>query len=296
MKKSTQETSLRDSMLGRGKPKHKRFHTFVNSKLKRHRSDTGLVEDRTSSTAVVRLIVGLLLVHLIIIGGVLARGQLIKSNSGLAVSPGVTAPPVAPPAKKAEPAAPAKQEAPAPVNMTTVLKPAPAAQPAAQPAATPAPQVNHITQAPAAQPAPVQPTVAATPAPQPAPAPANTVKVNHYVQSGDTWGRVAAQYGTSVDALKGANPAAAANVNLISGTYLEVPVAADSEAAKAVVAEKEKTVEEAKPKTHVVKRGETLGGIANRNKITLKKLMQLNNLTPKDTRRIRPGMELKVSE
>lgn len=282
MKKNTQESSLRDSMLGRGKPKHKRFHTFVNSKLKRHRSDTGLVEDRTSSTAVVRLIVGLLLVHLIIIGGVLVRGQLIKSNSGLAVSPGVTTPPVAAPVKKAEPAAPAKKAEPAPVNMTTVLKPAPAAQPAPQPAA----DTNHITQ--------VQPTVAATP--QPAPAPANTVKIKHYVQSGDTWSSVAIQYGTTVDAIKGANPATAANVNLISGTYLEVPAAADSEAAKAVVAEQKKEVEVAKPKMHTVKRGETLGGIARRHNLTLPKLLKINNMTEKDARRLQVGQELKVSE
>ena len=46
----------------------------------------------------------------------------------------------------------------------------------------------------------------------------------------------------------------------------------------------------------MVKRGENLGIIAKRNKISLQKLMQLNNLTEKDARRIRVGQELKISE
>ena len=90
---------FRNSELDRAKPKRHTFHSLINDKLKRHRSDTGLVEDRTSSVTIVRIIVGLLLLHLIIIGGVLLRGHMVKEGStGLAAPVAITPPPAAPPA------------------------------------------------------------------------------------------------------------------------------------------------------------------------------------------------------
>ena len=64
---------LKDSVLGRASKKHRRFHSLIN-KLKRYPSDTGLVEDTTSSSVIIRVIVGLLLLHLALIGGALLRG------------------------------------------------------------------------------------------------------------------------------------------------------------------------------------------------------------------------------
>lgn len=291
-------TSYRNSDLDRAKPRKRLFHSFINKNLKqpkKHHSDTGLVEDRTSSTTIVRIIAGILMVHVVVIGGLLVRGNLVKSNTGLAVSPGVTPPPAAP-ARPAEPAV-----VPGPVNMNAVLTPA-----ATVPTPQPTPTQVHITQASAtpipAQTGPVQPVisqpqqpapVAATPAPV---QPANTTIVKHMVASGDNWSSVAVQYGVTVNELKAANPAAATNANLFTGTYLDVPVAVNSAAGQAAVAAREQAEEEARGTVHVVKKGETLGVIARKYRISLKKLYSLNNLTEKDARRIQPGRELKVGE
>lgn len=292
MNKRTHD-QFRNSDLARVRPKRHIFHSLLYDKSKRHRTDTGLVEDRTSSTTIVRIIGFLLLVHLIVIGGVLLRGHMVKSNSGVAVAPSITPPPA--------------QQEPAPAEE---VLPQPTAVPAAPAPAAPA--VNHITQAPAQAAdttvtvAPPAEPVLVTPPPAPAapvaqqtaPAPATpqTVMVKHHVASGDTWYRIAAQYGTTVEALQAANPKSAQKNTLFSGTYLDVPVKADSPHAQATVAEAAAAETATAAKVYTVKRGETLGGIAKRNKISLQKLMKLNNLTEKDARRIRVGMELKVSE
>lgn len=282
MRKSKQNP-FRNSQLDRVPPKRHIFHSLLYDKSKRHRTDTGLVEDSTSSTTIVRIIGGLLLVHLVVIGGVLLRGHMVKTNSGVAVAPTITPPPAA-------------QQTPPP---SEEVLPQPTATPAAPAPAAPA--ANHITQAPAQDPAvavapPAEP-VLVTPPPAPAApaAPAPTTTVQHYVASGDTWYGIATQYGTTVEALKAANPKSAQKNTLFSGTYLTVPVAADSAHAQAAAAETQAAAPPA-AKMHTVKRGETLGGIAKRNNITLQKLLQINNLTEKDARRIRVGTELKVSE
>ncbi len=290
MKKSKNQ-AFRNSDMARVRPKRHIFHSFLyDNKPKRHRTDTGLVEDTTSGSTIVRIIGGLLLVHLIVIGGVLLRGHMVKSNSGVAVSPTITPPPA--------------QQAPAPAEE---VLPQPTAVPAAPAAAPAAPAANHITQAPAPQDATVTLTppaepVLVTPPPAPAAAPVapaaapQTTMVKHYVASGDTWYRIAAQYGTTVEELQAANPKSAQKNVLFSGTYLNVPVKSDSPQAQATLAETAAAEAAAAPQIHVVKRGENLGIIAKRNKISLQKLMQLNNLTEKDARRIRVGQELKVSE
>lgn len=290
--KKNKNQAFRNSDMARVRPKRHIFHSLLYDKSKRHRTDTGLVEDTTSGSTIVRIIGGLLLVHLIVIGGVLLRGHMVKSNSGIAVSPTITPPPA--------------QQAPAPAEEVLPQPTAVPASPAAAPASTP----HHITQAPAPQDATVTLTppaepVLVTPPPAPAAAPAapaapaaapQTTMVKHYVASGDTWYRIAAQYGTTVEALQAANPKSAQKNVLFSGTYLNVPVKSDSPHAQATLAEAAAEQAADAPKIHVVKRGENLGIIAKRNKISLQKLMQLNNLTEKDARRIRVGQELKVSE
>lgn len=296
MKKRTKEP-FRNSELDRARPKRHIFHSLLYDKSKRHRTDTGLVEDSTSSTTIVRIIGGLLLVHLVVIGGVLLRGHMVKSNSGVAVAPTITPPP-------------AVQQAPAPSEEVLPQPTAPQVAPAAaaKPASA-APAANHITQAPAqdaavAEVAPAEP-VLLTPPPAPqaaqqpepaAPAAAAQKTVKHYVSSGDTWYGIATQYGISVEELQAANPKSAQKNKLFSGTYLDVPAKADAPATASAPAEQ--VAEPAAPaaKVHKVKRGETLKGISIRHNISLEKLLKLNNLTIKDARRIRVGMELKVSE
>ena len=286
------KASFQNSGLGRAKPKTHKFKAFINGNLKQQktlRSQVGLVEDSTSPVTVLRVILGLIVVHFLVIGGVMMRGSITKSGSGLVVAPTIVPPPVAPadPAPQVQPAQP---------------QPAVAVQPA-EPAATPADTTEvHITQAPInmeAVTAPVQPVATVEPvAVQPAPAPAApatpSVEVKHLVNSGDTWGRVAAQYGITEDVLKGANPSLAARTNLPGGTYLTVPVPADSAAAQAAQAAKPVVKDTAR--YHVVKRGENLGLIARKYKLSLSKLLKLNNMTNADARRLKVGRKLKVSE
>lgn len=305
MKKNT---TFRNSGLDRATPKTHRFHSFINKNLKKHRSDVGLVEDSTSSHTVVRIIMGLLMLHLVVIGGVLVRGHLVKSNAGVAISPTVTPPPAANAAAEVErpgeilsPNTPAPA-APAPVAANNGAAPLdlsvkPEVNTAAQVGVTaPKPADTHITQTPVAlQDDTAEEVTPAAPA-TPAPATPKTVTVKHLVASGETWGTVAAQYGTTVAALKAANPKSAAKNMLYQGTYLAVPVSADSERGKAVAAQQQQEAVIAAGKTHVVKKGENLGLIAKKYKISLQKLYRLNNMTEKDARALKVGAELKVAE
>lgn len=292
-------TSFQQTSLGRAKAKRHFLTTIVNSNLKQPRklhrgnTDTGLTIDSTSPTAVVRIILGLIVVHLLVIGGVMLRGNISKSNSGMAIAPTITPPPAAP--AQAEPAAPVQ---PAPVQPVVAAQPAPA--PTQQTAAE---SQVHITQAPvnmeAVTPATEQPATPAQPvAVQPATAPAQpavpTVNKPHLVKSGETWGRIAAQYGITEDVLKGANTQLAALTNLPGGSYLNVPLPADSPEVKAMQAAQPAVQETAK--YHVVKRGENLGRIAKKYKISLSRLLKLNNMTNADARRLQVGHKLKVSE
>lgn len=293
--KRDSKTAFRNSDLGRAKPKRHFLKTFVNDNLKqkRHHSDTGLVVDRTSPTTVLRIIFGLIVVHLLVIGGVMLRGNIAKSSSGLAVVPTITPPPALP----AQPATPPAEQPVQPAAVA-VAEPAPAPAPAAAPT-----QEVHITQTPvnmeAVTPATAQPTTPAEPvAVEPTPAPAApaeaTVNTPHHIKSGETWGRIAAQYGITEDVLKAANPGMANQVNLPSGAYLTVPLPAGSAAAQA--AQAAQPVVQDTAKYHEVKRGENLGRIARKYKISLSKLLKLNNMTQADAKRLRVGQKLKVSE
>lgn len=297
MKKNT---AFRNSGLDRATPKTRRFHSFINNNLKRHRSDIGMVEDRTNSATVVRIIMGLLLVHLVVIGGVLVRGHLVKANGGVAIAPTVTPPPAAPAAAAAErpgeviskptPAVAVQNNTPLDMSVKPVVN-----ADAAVGITAPKPADTHITQVPVSADDTAEEVAPATPAAPPA-APAKTVTVKHLVASGETWGTVAAQYEVSVEALKAANPKSAAKPMLYQGTYLAVPVSADSERGKAVAATQQQEAAATAAKMHTVKKGESLGLIAKKYKISLKKLMELNNMTDKDARSLKIGTELKVAE
>ena len=287
---------LKDSVLGRASKKHRRFHSFVN-KLKRHQSDTGLVEDSTSSSVIIRVIVGLLLLHLALIGGALLRGQLKKSNAGAVVAATVTAPPTPAEQQNAGPSFPnatpvtatqTPTNTPGAIRLTDVQPVTTTQAPARRTQTVPA--ANHITQMPAVADDDTAEEVTPT-----APAQtANTVLVKHLVASGDTWSSIAVANNTTVDALKAANPDAARRINLIAGSYIKVPVAKDSPQARTAAAQQAAAA--AQEKVHVIAKGETLGGIARKYKLSLKKLMQLNGMTDADARKIRPGQKLKVSQ
>ena len=91
------QSSYRNSDLARNKGKKGGFLGFFNQTFKRHRSEVGLVEDSHSSTTIIRIIVGLLLVHLIIIGGVILHGKIDATGSAVADSA------LTPPRRKTQP-------------------------------------------------------------------------------------------------------------------------------------------------------------------------------------------------
>lgn len=302
-------SAFRNSGLDRATPKTHRFHSFINKNLKKHRSDIGLVEDRTPGTTVVRIIMGLLLLHLVVIGGVLVRGHLTKTGAGVAISPTVTPPPTATAAAEVEkpgevltkpastPAAPAENQANAPLNLAVN----PTTNPDAKVGITaPKPADTHITQAPSAgledTAEEVTPVAAASTPAAPAQPAASTVTVKHLINSGENWTTISKQYGVTVAALQAANPKAAAKKTLYQGTYLDVPVSADSERGKAVAAQQQQEAAIAAGTTHTIQKGESLGRIAKKYKTTTAKLMQLNGFEEKDLKRLKPGQTIKVAE
>lgn len=303
------KSAFKNSGLDRATPKTHRFHSFINKNLKKHRSDIGLVEDRTPGTTVVRIIMGLLLLHVVVIGGVLVRGHLVKTGAGVAISPTVTPPPAANAAADVEkpgevltkptaaPAQPANA-ANTPLNLAVT----PTANPDAHVGiGAPKPADTHITQAPAAglddtaeEVEPAAPVAATTTPAQPAAH--ATVTVKHLINSGENWTTISKQYGVTVAALKAANPKAAAKNMLYQGTYLDVPVAADSERGKAVAAQQQQEAAIAAGTTHTIQKGESLGRIAKKYKTSVNKLMQLNGFEEKDLKRLKPGQTIKVAE
>ena len=298
------QDSFRNSELDRAKPKRHIFRALVNDNLKRHRSDIGLVEDRTSSVTIVRIIVGLLLVHLIIIGGVLLRGHMMKEggaglNSPMAITPPPTAPPAAPQIQAPmedvlpQPTAPAVEKPIIASNHITQATADTAEEDAVDPDEEPTivtpPTVAATPVAPAAPAAPVAPVepVAAAPA---APA-AAAQPIQHLVAPGDGWLRIAAQYGTTEAALKAANPQAA-RANLRVGMVLVVPQK-DEAAAAAAAARKQAAAQPAAPKVYTVRSGETLSRIAKKTHVSVQTLMEINGI--KNANRIQPGMQLRLS-
>lgn len=294
MTKKKSSSALSNSDLGRHPSKHKFFS--ILTRVKRHHSDVGMVEDDRKSSSVVRIISGLILIHFVLIGGVLMRGHLTKGHH-VAAGPGITAPPAAAPTNTA----------PAPTTTAPAIRRE--AQPTtgtANTAVTPRTAAPHITQtgfpeeevAEAVEDTPT-PTAAATPATgtqteaAAAPVtPAGTVLVKYQVKSGESWISIARAHNTTQQALRAANK----NVRmLMAGAYIQVPVAADSEAGRAA-AERQATLAANAPKTHTIKRGETLAKIAKQYKTTTQRIMKWNNMTPADATRLRIGQKIKVSE
>ncbi len=279
----------------RTKPHKHVLRSIINKKLKqpktRLHTDTGLVEDRHNSTAIVRVVVGLLLVHLIVIGGVILRGK-IKSGEGTAIAaPTITAPPTQPVANQ-------------PVQNDVL--PQPVDGPVANPVRTPE-QPTHITQATETTTAPavsepeiVTPVVAdaapATPAPAAdAPVAADAPCIKHLVVSGETLYGIAAKHQTSVEAIRKANPQLRNN-NIVSGTHLNIPVKADSAEGRQIAALNAEAAATEAAKSYTIQRGDTLAKIARKHKTTVPRLMELNNIPKGKEGSIRVGATLIISQ
>lgn len=295
-----QSSTFRNSDMARVKPKKHFIRTFINKTFKYH-GNMGLVEDRHNSTTIVRLIVGLLLIHLIVIGGVILRGKIKSGEAGPIAEATLTAPPA--PVAPAAPAEPVNDVLPQPVD-----------GPVANPVRTEVAATGHITQAPAqAEPAvvatepeivtpPVVEEVAVEPVETPAPvvetpapaAPVQQATVKHLVATGDTLYGIAAQHKVTVAAIRKANPNIRNN-NIICGTYLNIPVSADSDAGRQIAAQQAAAAATEAAKLYTIKRGDTLARIARKHKTTVAKLMQLNNIAKGNEGKIRVGDTLRIA-
>lgn len=288
-----QSSTFRNSDMARVKPKKHFIRTFINKTFKYH-GNMGLVEDRHNSTTIVRLIVGLLLIHLIVIGGVILRGKIKSGEAGPIAEATLTAPPA--PVAPATPAAPVNDVLPQPVD-----------GPVANPVRTEVAATGHITQAPAqAEQAvvstepeivtpPVVEEVAVEPVETPAPAaPVQQATVKHLVATGDTLYGIAAQHKVTVAAIRKANPNIRNN-NIICGTYLNIPVSADSAAGRQIAAQQAAAAATEAAKLYTIKRGDTLARIARKHKTTVAKLMQLNNIAKGNEGKIRVGDTLRIA-
>lgn len=265
------QSSYRNSDLARTKGKKGGFLGFFNQTLKRHRSEVGLVEDSHSSTTIIRIIVGLLLVHLIIIGGVILHGKIDAGSSAVADS----------------------ALTPPPAEVTTVVAPQPVPGPIANP--------SHITQpvptgAVAVKPVeveavePVAATTTPTPA-EPTTTPADTPHKVAVLGTGETLTRFAAKHNTTVAAVLAINPEITNPDRIAAGTNIRVPLPANSEEAQQIAADREAARMEREGVPYKVRGGDNLGKIANRFGTSVSAIQKLNNMTGTN---IRVGQQISI--
>ena len=119
----------------------------------------------------------------------------------------------------------------------------------------------------------------------------STLPERYLVLPGDTWYSIAAKYSIKEYQLKAANRGLASSINLPAYSYVNVPISQEMKVNQA-----ESSVASKTAKYHVVKQGENLGRIARKYKISLAKLLKLNNMTEQDARRLKEGVRLKVSD
>lgn len=154
-------------------------------------------------------------------------------------------------------------------------------QQAMKPTAAPTPSPTATIAMPATLPAPattIEPAVAATntaPAPatstpEPEPQPVGT-PTTHEVQAGETLGGIALQYGVSVEAVLAENGLDSADFIRV-GQELKIP-APESESAIST------TPAPQGARTHIVKAGDTLGGIALQYDVSVEALQKANDLS-----------------
>lgn len=270
MSKNSQ-SSYRNSDLARNKSKRGGLFSFFNHTLKRHRSEVGLVEDRSNSTTIIRLIVGLLLVHLIIIGGVILHGKIDASNSAVADS-SLSSPPPAEPIATTVP-----QPVPGPTaNPGHITQPLPADAVAVE-APT---EVEVVEVEPDSTPTPVQPAdFSATP---------HKMEV---IGSGETLTRFAARHNTNVRAILAINPEITDPNRIVAGTNIRVPLKANSEEAKRITADREAARLEREGVVYTINNGDSLSKIARRFGTNVTAIQKLNGMKDHN---IRAGATIRV--
>lgn len=119
----------------------------------------------------------------------------------------------------------------------------------------------------------------------------------HTVARGDTLGKIAQQYKTSVSAIQSLNELSSHTIRI--GQHLLVPVSAKnvsdyqlSQAGR--IAQAQQKTNAAQRINYTVKQGDTLWDISRAHKITVNQLTRWNGMTARDT--LRPGQKLVIEQ
>ena len=274
------QSTYRSSGLARTKVKKNKVVALFSNIFMQQRSEIGLVEDRSNSTTIIRIIVGLLLIHLIIIGGIILHGKVDNmqpTTTALVAPPTMTAP-------------------------TPVVE---APQPVPGPTANPAP--THITQATVpgyTEPVPteveiVSPAITTTPAdPTPVVTTQETVNpkdVAHklvQVTSGDNLRKIAERNNVTTEAILAINPEITNPNMLVAGHKIRIPLPADSQEARDLSAAREAERIEKEGLDYTIKSGDTLSKLQRKFGTTVAAIQQLNNRG--NSTNLRVGQKIKI--
>lgn len=279
------QSTYRNSDLARSKVKKNRVVTLFSNIFMQHPSEIGLVEDRSNSTTIIRIIVGLLLVHIIIIGGIILHGKIEEEHETTVAT--LVPPPSAPvtevkknirPEPKTGP-----QSNPAHISQVTAAN-AQATQQPVQPVAVVTPTQVQQT----ATTTPVAPATPANTASRTEDTPYKTVTLT----SGKSLNALAREHGITLQQILAINPNIT-NPNIVAAnTKIRIPLAADSAEAKDINQRKEEQRIQKEGLPYKVKRGDMLGPIAKRFGTSVEAIQKLNNMG-KSTN-IRIGQEIKI--
>ena len=124
------------------------------------------------------------------------------------------------------------------------------------------------------------------------PANQRTTHRRHKVQKGETLGTIASKYGVSVKSVQSVNKIR--NPNRISvGHNLVIPVSGQPSSSRSLAATRGSTpaaTKKSAPKSHTIRSGETLSGIASKYGVRTSDIKRWNGI--RDANRIRPGQKL----
>lgn len=272
--------NFQNSRFCRQQPKRSFFRQCSNIFLKQA-SEMGLVRDNASSTTIIRIVVGLLLVHVIIIGGIILHGKVDMAHATTATTltpPPTETLPVAEPKPVPGPAAnpstthitqiPSQPEPVTPVVTTPT-----------EPVVTDAPTIAVTDPEPTVEPV-VDPVVNTTPEPVVnKPNPADIPYKTDTLKTGENLTRLARRNGVTVKEILAINPEITDANKVKGGQKIRIPLPADSQEAKDIAKARadEKMVQEGIP--YKVSSGDNLGKLANRFGTSTAEIKKLNNMS-----------------
>ena len=302
------------SLFKRETPK-KKFHVFSGSKTKKkYHSTINDRDDEVPNKTFIRILVGIVLVHIIVIGGVFLRNFLAKQDNPIPIQPpiqsqGTSEGSSTPSTNQSQPPATSQDKSDgtliveAPTNepsqtivQTSTTTPEDSTSTAVRNNSSdilPAIPINDSDMSsdtsssndiPVALPLPDE-TNSAPIHTQSAVKPG---KGRHIIATGDTWDSIAQDNNCTVEQLKMLNP----NSILSAGTQLVLPQRPE-EIIKETPSETTVSVKK-QDSVHVLKRGETLSKLSRQYGIPVDEIQKHNNI--KDPRKIQVGQKIRIPQ